>query len=245
MSLCIAGREFRPSLFPTLATLLLLPLLLGLSLWQWQRAEQKQALQDAFQSRVRQEAVALQTLATPADELYRTVTAEGRYDSAHQILLDNQVYQGQPGYYVYTPLRLTDQQSAVLVNRGWVPLGESRAQQPVVSLNEADIRVTGRLGQPSNPGILLDNPRTNQWPKVVQHIDYSELSQALEYTLTDAVILLDPAAPDGYVRNWQPTFGGMGPERHIGYAVQWFALAITLIIIYIVMNFKRSSTPKL
>lgn len=245
MSLCIAGREFRPSLLPTLVTLLLLPLLLGLGLWQWQRAEQKEVLQAAFQDRTGQDAVALQTLPTPADELYRTVTAEGRYDGAHQILLDNQVYQGQPGYYVYTPLQLLDQKSAVLVNRGWVSLGENRAQRPVVSLNEADTRVTGRLAQPTNPGILLDNPITDQWPKLVQHIDYSELSQALGYTLMDVVILLDPAAPDGYVRNWQPTFGGMGPERHIGYAVQWFALAITLVIIYIVMNFKRPSTSKL
>ena len=52
-------------------------------------------------------------------------------------------------------------------------------------------------------------------------------------THTD-LVLLDPAEPDGYVRSWAPP--GFPPMRHIGYAVQWFALALTLLAIYVVTN---------
>ena len=77
----------------------------------------------------------------------------------------------------------------------------------------------------------------------MQFIDYERLSDALGYQLLPAVILLDPQQPHGYLRDWRPGFGGFGPERHLGYAVQWFALALTLIVIYVVMNTRRSRPP--
>ena len=245
MPLQIAGHEFRPAWIPTLATLILMPVLIGLGLWQWQRAEQKQVLQMTYESRLEQPAAALDTLPKPANELYREVWAEGVFDREHQILLDNQVRDGQPGYFVYTPLRLDAQNKAILVNRGWVAMGNSRSELPAAlktALPEQGVAIRGRLGSPPNPGILLDNPTTDTWPKVVQHVNYQELSSALGYDLETAIILLDATAPDGYLRDWTPTFGGFGPERHIGYAVQWFALAITLLILYLLMNFRKTST---
>jgi len=52
------------------------------------------------------------------------------------------------------------------------------------------------------------------------------------------LILLDAGEPDGYVRNWAPP--GFPPMRHIGYAVQWFGLALALGVIYLVTNFRRT-----
>ena len=53
------------------------------------------------------------------------------------------------------------------------------------------------------------------------------------------LVLLDAGEPDGYVRNW--TAPGFPPMRHIAYAVQWFGLALALIIIYIVTNVRRAA----
>jgi len=239
MLLQVAGRGFKPSLLPTLATVLLLILLLGLAWWQWQRAEQKQLILNAFEAQLTQPRVALREIDAPEKALYQPVSAQGRYDSEQQILLDNQIYQGQPGYLVYTPLQLEGRKQAILVNRGWIPLGQDRSQIPQLPLAVVETRVQGRLGQAPNPGIRLENPATSQWPKVVQHIDYAELATELSYPLTPVVILLDPAAPDGFVRDWQPAFGGMLPQKHIAYAVQWLALAVTLLILYFVTQFKR------
>jgi len=65
-----------------------------------------------------------------------------------------------------------------------------------------------------------------------------ELAQHLQRELAPVSVLLDAGAEDGYLRRWRPI--EFGPDRHIGYAVQWFALALTLLIIYIVVNFRRS-----
>jgi cytochrome oxidase assembly protein ShyY1 len=65
------------------------------------------------------------------------------------------------------------------------------------------------------------------------------LSAELGYPLEPAVILLDPEAEGGYQRDWHPSFGGFGPERHQAYAVQWFSLAAALLVIYMVVNTHR------
>lgn len=241
----LTGWVFRPALLPTLVTLLLLPILLSLGFWQLRRADEKQALQVLFESQVSAPAVALDQLEAgdPANR-YRRVGATGRYDSDHQILLDNQIQDGQPGYHVYTPLRLKGTTAAILVNRGWIPMGESRRQLPAIAVTSDEMTVSGRLSQPANPGLRL-GPAANTsqtWPQVVLYMDYQQLSTDLGYSLEPAVILLDAGAPDGYRREWQPTFGGYGPERHRGYALQWFSLALALLVIYGVVNIHRRST---
>lgn len=234
---------FRPALLPSLAALLLLSLLLWLGFWQLERAEQKQALQTAFAAQITQPYAPLDEVdvSDPASR-YRKVIVTGQFDRTHQILMDNQVSNGQVGYHVYTPLLLTASGPAVLVNRGWVPMDTARQPLPEISAPAVPVTVRGRLAQPANPGLLLSNPLQAEapWPQAVQHIDYAELAEVLGYPLLPAVILLDPPLAFGYRRDWQPDFGGFGPERHHGYAVQWFTLAAALLVIYIAVNTRRS-----
>ena len=56
------------------------------------------------------------------------------------------------------------------------------------------------------------------------------------------MLLADPAADDGYARDWRP--GGLPPERHLGYAVQWFAMAFALTFIAIVVGFRSRSAQE-
>ncbi len=216
----------------------MLALLLALGFWQLDRARQKEALAAAFAAYARLPAVPVSTLDPAAAARYRRVTAMGRYDLDHQILLDNQVQDGRPGYHVLTPLRLPDVPWAILVNRGWVPAGESRDRLPEIVLADADVVISGRLGQPANPGLRLGQA-SGGWPRLVQHVDYAALAADLGYPLAPAVILLDPGAAGGPVREWQVHAAGFGPQRHRGYAVQWFALAATLLVIYVAVNTRR------
>jgi surfeit locus 1 family protein len=233
---------FTPTLGPTLATLLILPVLLALGFWQLDRARQKEALQRAFESHRHLPSVPLTSVnvSDPASR-YRKVTVQGRYDRGHQILLDNQVVDGQPGYDVFTPLQVVGEDWAILVNRGWVPLGESRQKLPDIAIADTQVSIQGRIAQPANPALRLGDARSDvlAWPQVVQYLDYKQVAQALGYPLAPAVILLDPALKGGYRRQWHPQFAGFGPQRHQGYAVQWFALAVVLVIIYIAVNTRR------
>lgn len=234
--------SFQPALAPSLIAFVLLPLLLSLGFWQLDRARQKATLQARFEASIDLPYAPLATVdPTRPESRYRRVIAQGRYDSGQQILLDNQIQNGQPGYQVFTPLRLDAQEQAILVERGWVPLGVSRQVLPEIAVTAAPVSVTGRISQPPNPGLRLMEPAVDarHWPRVAQYIDYAQLSSVLGYPLAPAVILLDPEAAHGYRREWQPRFDEFGPERHRAYAVQWFSLAAALAIIYIGVNTRR------
>ena len=71
--------------------------------------------------------------------------------------------------------------------------------------------------------------------------DIARLLGESSWTPATDLVLLDAGEPDGYVRNW--TAPGFPPMRHIAYAVQWFALALTLFIIYMVTNLRRVDAP--
>lgn len=237
---------FQPGPASSLVTLLLLPLLLTLGFWQLDRARQKTEVQSVFAERFDQPPALLAEI-DPSDPTnrYRRVVASGQYDDAHQLLLDNQVRDGQPGYHVLTPLRLRDG-TAILTNRGWLPLGASRRELPGVAVTVEPITVTGWLAQPANPGLRLGDGSgvDARWPRVIPYVDYSRLAALLGYPLLPAAILLEPGASAGYWRDWQPRFGGYGPERHQGYAVQWFALAVALLILYLAANTHRLPRAK-
>lgn len=230
-------RRFRPGLPATLFTAFFLPLLLVLGTWQLNRAAEKQALFDDFAAGGA--AVALGADSNGLDGLrrYTPVAASGRYLGERQFLLDNMVEDGQAGYRVLTPLLLREG-VAVLVDRGWIPRDFSTDVAPVISVDAAPRSVTGKLDRLPRPGIRLETTLAPGWPKVVQFPSRDELAGALGLRLVPGVVLLDADQPDGFRRNWRPS--DFGPERHIGYAVQWFALAITLVVLYLAWSFRKT-----
>lgn len=126
--------EIRPTLWPTLATLALLPLLAGLGFWQLERAAWKQGMVDEHTQRSSQPVEVLETVMDAGVvPQYQRIIAHGRYDLEHQLLLDNRTHQGRAGYHVLTPLKLSGEAGSVLVNRGWVPVGGSRSTLPVLT----------------------------------------------------------------------------------------------------------------
>ena len=170
---------------------------------------------------------------------YQHASTVGRYDNAHQLLLDNRTHEGRAGYQVLTPFILRNSEVAVLVNRGWVPLGVSRNQLPDVTVDEAQRTVLGRLKIPPAKVFMLGEEEPRQaWPYRIQRIHIPALSEELQRTLLPVVLLLDNAEPDGYLRDWRP-LSGFGPEKNVGYAVQWFGLAAALLIIYFTVNSRR------
>ena len=237
----LGGFEFRPALWPTLITLVLLPALVGLGLWQLDRADWKQGLVDAHETGINLAPVDLGWLLESGELAdYRPVGVRGEYDLAHQLLLDNRLYQGHAGYHVLTPLRLADGESVILVNRGWVPTGLDRAVLPELPGPAGKVAVEAITSlPPANPFRLADVEESHAgWPKVVQQLDLAQLEQLLETRLIPVILLLDESNEHGFVRDWQPVYG-VTPDKHRAYAMQWFTLAVVLLLIYIGVNSKR------
>lgn len=238
--------QLHAGLWPTLATLALLPLMIGLGLWQLDRAEQKQHLQAEFDRRQQQPAVRLYPVLEDAEALrFRRVIARGRYEPEHQILIDNRVHQGQAGYHVLTPLRLGDGTVRVLVNRGWVPVGQDRAVLPALDTPRGLVEVTGLAAVPQTKGFHLGGARPpgEGWQPVWQYLDLKLYRGSVAYPLQPVVILLDPDnASGGFVRQWARLDAGIA--THQGYAFQWFMLAVTLTGIYILLNTRKTDHAK-
>jgi surfeit locus 1 family protein len=232
--------EFTPGLWPTLATLALLPLLCSLGYWQIDRAAAKRELLDGYAQH--SHAVATSVDAAAAFDLaqqYHHVRITGRYDVQHQFLLDNQVRDGVAGYQVFTPLLLADERRAILVNRGWLALGASRRHLPALPTPEGPVTITGVLAPLPGYGMLLgaDIEADKHWPRVVQAIELARLQRDLSAELAPQIVLLDAAGPDGFMR--QRKIVEFGPERNLGYAFQWFTMALAVLTIYIGVNTRR------
>jgi surfeit locus 1 family protein len=241
VSIKFGSRTFSPRLFTTLLSIVLVALLIGLGRWQLQRAAAKRALFDSFAAGTD---VSQQIdLRTPEVRRYQHVEADGHYDASRQILIDNMSNAERVGYYVITPFALQGG-GWVLVNRGWVPLGPSRAALPAIPVGGDERHIRGRADHLPSPGIQMGVHAAllPPYPVVANFPSHTELAQLLQepnWAPATPLVLLDADQPNGYVRNW--TAPGFPPMRHIAYAVQWFALALALLIIYIVTNFRRGA----
>jgi surfeit locus 1 family protein len=237
----VGKRVFAPHLTGTLATILLLPCLVGLGVWQLDRASEKRALLREF-ARGEHDTRSVETpREIDSQPRYQRIYLQGHYDPDRQILLDNMPSsRGQPGYHVLTPFVIDAGRSILLVDRGWVPLGATRDELPDIDVSDTARDVTGRLDTLPEPGVRLGTApeiADGQWPRVFNYPTHDDLVAVYGHGLDERILLLDADDNDGFERIWQGRFG-FGPERHLGYAVQWFALAITLLVIYVAVNTK-------
>ena len=172
---------------------------------------------------------------------YARVIARGQYEPEFEILLDNQVYKGQAGYDVITPLHINGSSVRILVNRGWVAAGENRNILPVIDTPKGEIEVAGIAQDPYGKFFELSKPadiKQGEWQIVWQNLDMKRYANAVNFTLQPVMILLDAASTSGgFVRVWPKP--ELGIEVNRGYAIQWYLMSITLIIIYLVTNFKK------
>jgi surfeit locus 1 family protein len=240
VSLRIGSRIFAPSLWLTLAMLAALALFFSLGHWQLRRADEKQALYDAFAAGTGSTVTV--SGSTGPQPRYQSIAAHGHYDADRQVLIDNIVSaDGRAGYYVLTPFCL-DGGGWLMVNRGWIPVGQSRRIKPDVAVGTAERLVRGRADHLPVPGIHMGTaaPLGAPYPALANFptlADLSALYGIRDFSPATQVLLLDKAEPDGYLRAWTPP--GIAPMRHLAYAVQWFGLALALIVIYVVTNLKR------
>jgi surfeit locus 1 family protein len=230
--------QFTPTLIPTIATIILLFILLSLGHWQLNRAKQNRELIQNYTERNVMQPLSETVLNNPTQNLnFYTIELHGQYDNQHTILLDNKMYHEQVGYQVLTPLLLNNRK-AILINRGWISQGISREQLPIIPTASGNQAVIGIVRSPEKSFTLGPNETSLTWPLLMQKIDLNELQQKTGEDFYPYIIELKPDQANGFTRDWSPVFY-VTPQRNIAYAFQWFALALTVIIIYISVNLHR------
>jgi len=236
----LGRRVFAPSAGFTVATLLLCALFVRLGAWQWHKGIQRQQEWTRF-ARGADQVIALDERPVTELPLYQRVRVTGRLDGARQFLLDNRTYRGRAGYEVLTPLTRAGA-APLLIDRGWVPFTGTRARLPDISFEAAaPVSLSGRIAQLPSPGLASGRSAPEAraaWPKVTSYPSVAELSAALGAPLAARIVLLDPQAPFGYLRDWQPP--GMAPLRHLSYAIQWWSFAALALIVWAIMSTRRT-----
>lgn len=228
-------RRFQPSTAALLATLVVMATCGWLGLWQLDRAAEKADWQTRMATRDAAAPQTLPELLARPDPAHYPVHFTGTPDNAHTILLDNRVLDGVAGYYVLTPVR-AESGTTVLVNRGWLPRGRDRQTLPAVAPLPDPVTVRGHAYVPG-AAFTLDSsqPRPVSWPLRVQSIDLAALSDALGRSLApfEVRVAADQELETGeqMPRLWHDA--RLGPERHRAYAVQWFAMAGAVLLIFL------------
>lgn len=233
----LAARR-RPRLLPALATAAAVVAFAGAGYWQQTRMHEKEALRAQLDAMSRLPPLPLAALPTASDWpslRYRPVVAQGRFDAARQILIDNKVHDGRVGYDVVTPLALADGR-AVLVDRGWVAQGATRAQLPSAPPPEGDVAVEGRIGIPAS---YVELEQRSMAGPVWQNLDPVRFAAATGMNVLPIVVeqTAPPSPPDGLAREWPaPDFG---IEKHWIYMMQWYAFAALAVVLWVVLDVRR------
>jgi cytochrome oxidase assembly protein ShyY1 len=227
----------------TLAVLAI-ALFVRLGLWQSQRALEKQAMLDASARVLAQRTpVSLAQAANRArGHDYDWAAGAGRFADQGALWLDNQQRGGRAGVHAYRVFLPEDAIQPLLVDLGWLPLPPARAM-PAIALPKGRIELRGLLVPPPSSGLALGSGIARQndgW--VLTRIDMDVVSRTLDLQppLAPRVLRLDPALPLGYERDLQLLANTLPPERHRGYALQWFALAIAVLATALILTFRKA-----
>ena len=213
-----------------LVILALAALFIRLGIWQLDRFEERRLQNATGQSRFEAEPVDLKSLLAESQDLetirYRRVVLRGTWDLSEEVLIRSQVHLGMAGFHVVTPL-VIDDDLAVLVNRGWVPLN---MDQPPVSAepDRGEVEVEGwvQLTQ-TRPALGPEDPPGER--TVLSRIDIGRIVEQTQHGLAPVyVVELGERGGDLPVPVQPPDFTDQGP--HLGYAFQWFGFAVIVVV---------------
>jgi surfeit locus 1 family protein len=216
----------------TLLWLVILGVMLSAGFWQLSRAEEKRRIEQRLSSGQTLNPTGLADW--QQTNAFEQVSISGRFQPLH-FLLSNQIVDGRVGYFVFTAF-ITDQQDALLINRGW--LADARSD---ITTGSQRLTLTGLVGDWPRPGVQLGEQTLSEADQQV--VTYLPEQQTRDWLATrlcadhdcqvmPKVVKLAAEEPQGFVRKWQAPV--MTPARHQAYAVQWFSMSAVLCLVWLI-----------
>lgn len=233
LSLHFFGRHFTPKMLPTLFLIFLGPLFCSLGTWQYHRAQTKERLLAEFAQAQAAPPLSVNQLKDSTLPDFYPVNATGKLNTQQSLLVENKFYQHHLGFEVLTPLVLNDG-TTLLVNRGWIPRKQAHNLPLTIPFTTT---LSGILYRPSQTIFQIGQAKTSEtWPKRIQNISWREIHRVTPgWSLRPYLLVLTQKSANQFTPIFQPSI--MPPAKHYGYAVQWLAMALALLIIWLVMGF--------
>ncbi|MGI5310192.1 SURF1 family protein [Rheinheimera sp. WS51] len=207
-------------------------ILINLSWWQLQRAEQKTVQLNQLALQAEQSvltAAALENLVSDnhsveLDGLQLATSAS--WQAPYIWLLDNQIVKGKVGYDVIVAAKLATTNKLLLVNLGWIAGTDSRDKLPAVEI-PAQLTLQGVLHTDVAGMLLLGQniESSEHWPMRIQQVNFTAIAEQIAQPIYPA--LLYQQQQTGFIHHYQAVV--MPPEKHQAYALQWLLLAIVVL----------------
>lgn len=209
-----------------------------LGFWQLQRADEKAKMVANEESLAKQEPIEWSSK-SKLPRQYQRIKLKGTY-LQELFLLDNQHYNHELGYDAISPLLIEDG-SVVMVDRGWIAADNNRNSFPEVKTIKEKIQLQGSVYYPpKNQWVLGPNlEKKDNGVVIIELLDTNLLEQILQKKVYPFIIRLNKKDAHGFVREW--AIVSMPPQRHLAYALQWFAMAFVILILFVVLNLKKKN----
>ncbi|ASG66683.1 cytochrome oxidase biosynthesis protein [Idiomarina piscisalsi] len=234
-------------LVATIITLLAIGVLVKLGFWQLERAEEKQQLFADYESQQTSEAKPLSSIKDLNEDQHRFtyVSVSGQFQSTPVLLLDNKILDSTVGYNVMGFFQPEARQLPIqLVNLGWIPAPKLRSDIPEIDLPKGNLTLTAYVYFPSQNELTQNSFEyaTNNDSVRIQEASPNALSKEFNLTPRSHLLLLETPKDIGWQRDWEPQV--MKPEKHYGYATQWFSLAVACLVIFVIAVIKLNKQSK-
>jgi surfeit locus 1 family protein len=235
--------RFQFRLIPFIAAALAVALGVSLGQWQLRRADQKHAIEITMSVRETAPEVPLNAEPLSPEQAenfeFRRVMLHGIYKPEWQIFLDNRPHKGVAGFVVLMPLKLAGSDMHVLVARGWLPRDPAnRARIAPFETPRGLVQVQGMVKRNAGHVMQLGSAQPLHPAAIVQNLDPADFARASKLNVHPFIVEQVSDAKDGLVRDWPRPSSGV--DKHLGYAFQWFALAATALIFFLVTGFRGS-----
>jgi cytochrome oxidase assembly protein ShyY1 len=218
-----------------------LPILLLLGFWQLDRAEEKRLLQARMDQSRSAVAVPLDALQGSDDVAWRPVQMQGIFDPELIWFLDNRTRDGNAGLEVLQVFIDADSGKRLIVNRGWLAWPDRR-QVPNVRTPRGSQRLDAEALPPTETGFTMGTTNVVPgWPKLITRVDMDAMREASGETLLPWMARLRTGSDAALTLDWPKL--PMTSSKHTAYAVQWFALALALLALFLWAGL-RPDTPE-
>ncbi len=220
----------------SLLALAVIVVFIRLGFWQLDRLAERRALNARVAANTAQSPLVLSGPSVPSDlpEMeYRSIEVTGTYDHTNQVGLLNQVWNGQPGLHLLTPLVISGNNQAILVDRGWIPIANSNRADWGKYDQAGSITVKGVIRKP-NTGNPFIRPVRDSSGKIEDWggPDIAGIQKQVDEPLLPVYMQASPQADvSGPPYRKVPEID-LSEGPHLGYAIQWFAFAAIAAIGY-------------
>ena len=229
---------------PTLLLLIVFAILVSLGFWQLDRAEEKKQIELLIAQSRQQSPVLINPNSDLSKKNYYLVRLNGTYDNKHQFIYDNQTHNHRAGYHVLTPFHLSNSSKTLLVNRGFIAWGLDRGLLANVDVSQTIRTISVEIREPKiRPQFSQTDKNVTHYPHLIQALDIKKIVQQSQLNLLPVVGLLQADNSDGFIRVWQAFYGSV--DKHIAYAIQWFLMAIVLLILSVYLLRKNTSKARI